>query len=286
MTEHRKHRAIANIFKAQPTEEGAGVQLRRVFGFRQVPLFDPFLMLDDFCSDNPKDYLAGFPWHPHRGIETVTYMLRGEVEHGDSLGNAGLIGPGQVQWMTAGSGIVHQEMPKPIQGRMGGFQLWVNLPRSRKMTDPRYRDVQAEDIPVLEPENGVQVRLIAGSMGQVRGPVRDIIDTVTYMDVAVAAGRRFEPALPAGQAALAYVFEGQGTFDAQQTKSIAPLQCVLYGDGDSAVIEAGDEPLRFLLLHGTPLKEPVAWRGPIVMNTDAELDQAFREYRDATFLKK
>jgi len=147
MTEHRKHRAIANIFKAQPTEEGAGVRLRRVFGFRQVPLFDPFLMLDDFRSDNPEDYLAGFPWHPHRGIETVTYMLRGEVEHGDSLGNAGLIGPGQVQWMTAGSGIIHQEMPKPIQGRMGGFQLWVNLPRSRKMTDPRYRDVPAEDIP-------------------------------------------------------------------------------------------------------------------------------------------
>jgi len=286
MTEHRKHRAIANIFKAQPTEEGAGVRLRRVFGFRQVPLFDPFLMLDDFRSDNPEDYLAGFPWHPHRGIETVTYMLRGEVEHGDSLGNAGLIGPGQVQWMTAGSGIIHQEMPKPIQGRMGGFQLWVNLPRSRKMTDPRYRDVPAEDIPVLEPENGVQVRLIAGSLGRVRGPVRDIIDTVTYMDVTVAAGRRFEPALPEGQTAFAYVFEGEGTFDPERKKRVAALQCALFSDGDTAVIEAGDKPLRFLLLHGAPLRESVAWQGPIVMNTEAELVRAFREYQDGTFLIK
>jgi len=278
-------RAVAHIFKAQPTEEGAGVRLQRVFGYRQVPLFDPFLMLDDFRSDNPEDYLAGFPWHPHRGIETVTYMLRGEVEHGDSLGNKGMIGPGRIQWMTAGSGIVHQEMPKPIQGRMGGFQLWVNLPRSHKMTDPHYRDVKAEDVPVIEPDKGIEVRLIAGRLGGTRGPVRDIVDEITYMDVTIAAGRRFEPRLPAGQNAFAYVFEGGGTFDPEQRTNVAPLDCVLYRDGESAVIEAGDMPLRFLLLCGVPLKEPIAWRGPVVMNTDEELDQAFREYRNGTFLK-
>jgi len=278
-------RAVAHIFKAQPTEEGAGVRLQRVFGYRQVPLFDPFLMLDDFRSDNPEDYLAGFPWHPHRGIETVTYMLRGEVEHGDSLGNKGMIGPGRIQWMTAGSGIVHQEMPKPIQGRMGGFQLWVNLPRSHKMTDPHYRDVKAEDVPVIEPDKGIEVRLIAGRLGGTRGPVRDIVDEITYMDVTIAAGQRFEPRLPAGQNAFAYVFEGGGTFDPEQRTNVAPLDCVLYRDGESAVIEAGDMPLRFLLLCGVPLKEPIAWRGPVVMNTDEELDQAFREYRNGTFLK-
>jgi len=278
-------RTVAHVFRAQPTEEGAGVRLNRVFGYRQVPLFDPFLMLDDFRSENPEDYLAGFPWHPHRGIETVTYMLRGEVEHGDSLGNKGVIGPGQIQWMTAGSGIVHQEMPKPIRGRMGGFQLWVNLPRSHKMMDPRYRDIKAEDVPAVEPDKGVEVRLIAGCLGRARGPVRDIVDTITSMDVTIAAGRRFEPRLPAGQNALAYVFEGEGTFDPDGQKKVAPLDCVLYRDGDSAVIEAGNMPLRFLLLCGVPLKEPVAWRGPIVMNTDQELEQAFREYRNGTFLK-
>lgn len=280
-------RAVAHIFKAQPTEEGAGVRLNRVFGYRQVPLFDPFLMLDDFRSDNSEDYLAGFPWHPHRGIETVTYMLRGEVEHGDSLGNKGVIGPGRIQWMTAGSGIIHQEMPKPIRGRMGGFQLWVNLPRDGKMMEPRYRDVKAEDVPVVEPDKGVEVRLIAGRLGRVRGPVRDIVGEITYMDVTMAAGRRFEIRLPAGQNAFAYVFEGEGTFDPEQREKAAPLHCVLYQDGDAAVIRAaGDAPLRFLLLCGVPLKEPVAWRGPIVMNTDQELERAFREYRNGTFLRK
>jgi hypothetical protein len=278
-------RAVAHIFKAKPTEEGAGVRLNRVFGYRQIPLFDPFLMLDDFRSDSPEDYLAGFPWHPHRGIETVTYMLQGEVEHGDSLGNKGVIGPGRIQWMTAGSGIIHQEMPKPIQGRMGGFQLWVNLPRESKMMDPRYRDVKAEDVPIVEPDKGVEVRLIAGRLGRARGPIRDIVDEITYMDVTMAAGRRFEPRLPAGQNAFAYVFEGEGTFDPEQRKKVAPLHCVLYRDGDTAVIRAGDAPFRFLLLCGVPLKEPVAWRGPIVMNTDQELEQAFREYRNGTFLR-
>jgi hypothetical protein len=285
MIDHAKRRTIAHVLMAQPTEEGAGVRLRRAFGPRQVPLFDPFLMLDDFRSDRPEDYLAGFPWHPHRGIETVTYMLRGEVEHGDSLGHKGTIGPGQIQWMTAGSGIVHQEMPKPVQGRMGGFQLWVNLPRLSKMTAPRYRDVKAEDVPVVEPDRGVEARLIAGTLGNVRGPVRDIVDEVTYMDVTVAAGRRFEPRLPAGRTAFAYVYEGEGTFDHERAKAIEPLHCVLYRDGESALIEAGASPLRFFLLCGLPLKEPVAWRGPIVMNTDDELDRAFRELREGTFLR-
>jgi redox-sensitive bicupin YhaK (pirin superfamily) len=282
----KKHRAIAHIFKAQPTEEGAGVHLNRVFGYRQIPLFDPFLMLDDFRSDNPEDYLAGFPWHPHRGIETVTYMLRGEVEHGDSLGNKGVIGPGQIQWMTAGNGIIHQEMPKPIKGRMGGFQLWVNLPRNSKMMDPRYRDVRAEDVPLVEPARGVEARIIAGRQGRTQGPVRDIVDEISYLDVTIAAGGRFEPRLPSGQNAFAYVFEGEGTFDPEHKTTVSPLHCVLYRDGETAVIEAGEAPLRFLLLCGAPLKEPIAWRGPIVMNTDEELEQAFREYQNGTFLRK
>jgi len=281
-----KKREIAHIFKAQPTEEGAGVHLNRVFGYRQVPLFDPFLMLDDFRSENPEDYAAGFPRHPHRGIETVTYMLRGEVEHEDSLGNRGTIGPGAVQWMTAGSGIIHQEMPRPIQGHMGGFQLWVNLPRSRKMMEPRYRDINADDVPVLEPEIGVVVKLIAGGLGDAQGPVRDLVVDVRFMDVSLEAGRRYQPELRRGQTAFAYVFEGEGTFDPDGKKNVGPRECVLYRDGESAVIAAGEAPLRFLLLCGIPLKEPVAWRGPIVMNTDQELDQAFREFRNGAFLRK
>jgi redox-sensitive bicupin YhaK (pirin superfamily) len=285
MSKHEKRRTIAHIFKAQPTEEGAGVHLHRVFGYAQVPLFDPFLMLDDFRSENPEDYLPGFPWHPHRGIETATYMLRGEVEHGDSLGNTGTIRAGEIQWMTAGSGIVHQEMPKPVEGRMGGFQLWINLPGRDKMTAPRYRDVRAGSVPCVEPGEGVEAKLIAGTLGGVRGPVRDIVGDITLMDVAVGAGRRFEPLLPAGRTAFAYVYEGEGTFDPDGAKAVGARHCVLFRDGGSALVRGGAAPLRFLLACGTPLREPVAWRGPIVMNTDAELAQVFRELREGTFLR-
>ncbi len=278
-------RTVVRVFRARPTLEGAGVHLKRAFGFDQVPLFDPFLMLDDFRSDKPSEYLAGFPWHPHRGIETVTYMLDGTVEHGDSLGNKGTITPGQVQWMTAGGGIVHQEMPKGIKGKMGGLQLWVNLPRSHKMMAPRYRDIRAEDIPTVEPEEGIKVKIIAGRVAGIEGPVRDIIDDIQYLDVSLTAGRRFEHLPKKGHAVLAYVLAGSGSFDREHKSPVESEQTVLYGDGDGLDIRAGDAPLRFILLAGAPLREPIAWGGPIVMNTDEELDQAFREYRDGTFLR-
>jgi hypothetical protein len=278
-------RSVAHIFPARPTIEGAGVHLKRVFGFHQVPVFDPFLMLDDFHSQNPDDYLPGFPWHPHRGIETVTYVLEGEVEHGDSLGNKGTIRPGQVQWMTAGSGIVHQEMPQGIKDRLWGLQLWVNLPRSHKMMPPRYRDVHADDIPLVEPAKGVAVKIIAGRMPGALGPVRDIVDEIEYLDVSLEPGVRFEHLPKKGQMAFAYVLKGEGAFDRPGKTIVGHENAVLFNEGDELDIKSGDKPLRFILLCGRPLREPVAWQGPIVMNTDEELDLAFREYRDGTFLR-
>jgi hypothetical protein len=279
-------RKIRKIFKSQPTIEGAGVHLRRAFGFDEVPLFDPFLMLDDFRGDKPDQYIKGFPWHPHRGIETITYMLNGEVEHGDSLGNKGVIRPGDVQWMTAGSGIIHQEMPKgDAQGKMGGFQLWANLPAAQKMMDPRYRELKREDIPVAGLRNGVEIRVICGDVAGTRGPVKDIVIDPQYLDVSVPRDSEFIHAIKRGHTAFAYVFDGSGRFDDQKAKSVARETLILFSDGDQVVVRAEQDPVRFLLISGKPIGEPVAWRGPIVMNTQTELKVAFEEYSNGTFIK-
>ena len=279
-------RKIRKIYKSQPAIEGAGVHLRRAFGFAEVPLFDPFLMLDDFRGDKPDQYIKGFPWHPHRGIETITYMLHGEVEHGDSMGNKGLIRPGDVQWMTAGSGIIHQEMPRgDASGRMGGFQLWANLPASQKMMGPRYRDVKREDIPVVSLWNGVEIRVICGDVAGTKGPVKDIVIDPQYLDVSVPRDSEFIHPVKRGHTAFAYIYEGSGQFDDQKGKSVAAGSLVLFSDGDRVAVRAGEEPVRFLLVSGKPIGEPVAWRGPIVMNTQAELKVAFEEYSNGTFIK-
>ncbi|MFA4876545.1 MAG: pirin family protein [Methanoregula sp.] len=280
-------RAVAMTFVARPTREGAGVRLNRAFGYSQVPLFDPFLMLDDFRADTPEDYLAGFPWHPHRGIETVTYMLEGRVEHGDSMGHKGDVRAGGIQWMTAGSGIIHQEMPKPVNGRMGGFQLWVNLPKSHKMMDPRYQEIVAEDIPVVNRDDGTTVRVISGTVDGISGPVRDIVADPEYLDVTLPPNSRFTHPVRPGYMAAAYVIEGSGKFDASQNDTLENRTIALFGKtGDFIEAEAGSGRMRFLFVSGKPLGEPVAWGGPIVMNTDAELEQAFDEYRNGTFIRK
>jgi len=277
-------RAIALVLTSKPTMEGAGVRLERVFGHAEVPRFDPFLLLDDFGSDNPDDYLAGFPWHPHRGIETVTYMLSGEVEHGDSLGNQGVIGPGDVQWMTAGGGIIHQEMPRHVQGLMRGFQLWVNLPAASKMMKPRYREMPASTIPEVRPKDGVRVKIIAGEVDGVRGPVQDVVVNPSYLDVSLGPGVDFEyPALP-GHTVFAYAVEGEGRIGPGGSQVLGAGQVALFADGGPVLASAGDGAFRFLLVSGRPLGEPVAWNGPIVMNTREELATAFREYQEGTFI--
>jgi redox-sensitive bicupin YhaK (pirin superfamily) len=290
--------------------EGAGVALRRAFGFGNTSEFDPFLLLDDFRNDNPEAYLAGFPWHPHRGIETITYVLAGTVEHGDSLGNRGHMGPGDVQWMTAGSGILHQEMPKgDPHGRMHGFQLWSNLPSSLKMTKPRYQDISSHDIPEVTDDDGTRVRIIIGDFWGKTGPVEGVAADPRYLDVSVLPGRTKRLAVDRANNAFAYVFGGSGSFrDASDPQAVAtevvpstPLQAagsdatlldtvsnrslVLFDRGDEIVVQAGDEGIRFLLVSGKPLEEPVAWRGPIVMNTNFELQQAYAELRSGTFIK-
>jgi quercetin 2,3-dioxygenase len=283
MTERRK---IRSILRSKPTLEGAGVHLRRGFGNQEVPLFDPFLLFDDFRSDTPADYLAGFPWHPHRGIETITYVLRGDVEHADSMKNKGTIGSGDAQWMTAGSGIVHHEMPKgDAEGRMYGFQLWANLPRANKMMAPRYRDVNSADIPRVELPGGVVVRVLCGRVGGRQGPVRDIVTDPEYLDVSVPAGASFAHPTQRDHTVFAYVFEGRGVFDYQSDKLLGDGTVVLFEEGDQVVAKAGKEPVRFLLVSGKPIGEPVAWHGPIVMNTQEELETAFAEYENGTFLK-
>jgi len=288
-------RRIIKTLRSEPTIEGAGVRLKRAFGYRQVPDFDPFLMLDDFHSSDPADYMAGFPWHPHRGIETITYLIEGVVEHGDSMGNKGVIGAGDVQWMTAGSGIIHQEMPqRSPTGTMWGFQLWANLPSDRKMTKPRYRDVKAADIPEVTLKSGVRVKIVCGEAGGVQGPVRDIVIDPEMLDVTVPASTAFSRAVKDGHTAMAYVLEGEGHFGKRQDASFrdgpdeffGPGTVVLYErEGDNIVVTAGQGPARFLLFTGRPLNEPVAWRGPIVMNTQAELKKAFEEYENGTFIK-
>jgi redox-sensitive bicupin YhaK (pirin superfamily) len=278
-------RSIHHIQSSRPTIEGAGVRLKRAFGYADVPRFDPFLMLDDFHSDRPSDYMAGFPWHPHRGIETVTYMISGEVEHGDSMGNKGLIRSNEVQWMTAGSGIVHQEMPRRQKGNLWGLQLWVNLPASHKMMGPRYRDIRATDIPECRLDSGGAVKVVAGFFNDCRGPVGDLIGDPEYLDVSLPEGVGFEHAIAKGKTVFAYALEGEGRFAPDQEKAIGAESLVLYDDGAKVFIKAGKTGLRFLLVSGRPLGEPVAWRGPIVMNTEEELNLAFAEFRNGTFIK-
>jgi quercetin 2,3-dioxygenase len=296
-------RKIRKVLKGKPTREGAGVHLKRVFGFSEVPLFDPFLLLDDFRSDNPDHYLKGFPWHPHRGIETITYVLQGDVEHGDSLGNKGVIGSGDVQWMTAGSGIIHQEMPKGDKtGRMYGFQLWANLPARQKMINPRYRDVLKKQIPEVRLANDTTIKIIAGEVSGLKGPVQDIVIDPEYLDVTVPADSEFRHPTPKGHTVFAYVIEGQGYFcrektpftyeveginyfDIQHDPFIGNETIVLFEDGEEIMVSTEKHKVRFLLISGKPIGETVAWYGPIVMNTRDELRIAFEEYNQGTFIK-
>lgn len=278
-------RSIHKVLSAKPTREGAGVKLNRVFGYYENPLLDPFLLLDDFGSDNPDDYLAGFPWHPHRGIETVTYMMHGVVEHGDSIGNEGIIESGDVQWMTAGSGIVHQEMPRKVEGHMRGFQLWVNLPGARKMMQPRYQEIKKDQIPEMSINENVSIKIIAGTIYGTRGPVKDLIVETEFLDISMKPRTSFEKNTRSGDKVFAYVFEGQGLFHPDQQKLVKQGQLVIFDNGEKIVIETSGEPVRFLLVSGAPLNEPVAWRGPIVMNSQEELDVAFQEFRNGTFIK-
>ena len=298
-------RPIKRIVESQPTMEGAGVKLRRAFGFGNTADFDPFLLLDDFRNERPEDYRAGFPWHPHRGIETITYVLAGTVEHGDSLGNRGTLGAGDVQWMTAGRGILHQEMPQgDAKGRMHGFQLWANLPASLKMTAPRYQDIPGAEIPEVVDDDGTRVRIICGEFWGKRGPVEGVAADPRYLDISVPPGRRKTFAVEASRQAFAYVFAGSGTFrDASQPFGVLTEKegeggetlirertgnrsLVLFDSGDEVTVQAGDEGIRFLLVSGKPIEEPVAWYGPIVMNTQAELQQAVAELRNGTFIRQ
>lgn len=296
-------RPVKDVRQSVPTMEGAGVQLRRAFGFGTTSEFDPFLLLDDFRNENPDAYIAGFPWHPHRGIETITYVLAGTVEHGDSLGNRGKMGAGDVQWMTAGRGILHQEMPKgDDRGRMHGFQLWANLPSSLKMTAPRYQDISATDIPEVTEDDGTRARIIIGEFWGKSGPVEGVAAEPRYLDISVPPGKKKRIAVDRANNAFAYVFAGSGTFrDASDPQAVATEQVggpddgkfdhvsnrslVVFDRGDEIVVQAGDEGIRFLLVSGKPLQEPVAWRGPIVMNTNQELQQAYSELRAGTFIK-
>lgn len=299
-------RPVKGVYQAQPAIEGAGVRLHRAFGFGMTEEFDPFLLFDDFRNENPEHYLRGFPWHPHRGIETITYVLAGEVAHGDSLGNSGTLGAGDVQWMTAGSGILHQEMPRgDARGRMHGFQLWANLPSSLKMTKPRYQDVSSAEIPEVVDNDGTSVRIVCGSFWGKTGPVEGVAANPRYLDVWVPPGKRKTLPVETNQHAFAYVFEGSGSFrdasgprpvrtdrigadglsDGEVHERTGNRSLVLFDNGDEVTIQAGEAGIRFLLVSGQPLQEPVAWRGPIVMNTVEELNQAWAELRNGTFIK-
>ena len=297
-------RPIKRLAKSKPTREGAGVHLRRAFGFGNTSEFDPFLLLDDFRNDVPEDYLAGFPWHPHRGIETITYVLAGTVEHGDSMGNHGAIAAGDVQWMTAGSGIIHQEMPKgDAAGRMHGFQLWANLPSSLKMTTPHYQEIKAVEIPEITDDDGTHVRVVCGNFWGKSGPVDGIAADPIYLDVSVAPGRRKSLPVETTRHAFAYVFGGAGKFCNSSgplsvptegvgwADTVVPTEAdnrslVVFDNGDEVTVQAGDEGIRFLLVSGKPIEEPVAWYGPIVMNTQEQLQEAFQDLEKGTFLKK
>lgn len=296
-------RPIKRLIKSKPTVEGAGVHLRRAFGFGNTSEFDPFLLLDDFRNDIPDDYLAGFPWHPHRGIETITYVLAGTVEHGDSLGNRGAIAAGDVQWMTAGSGIIHQEMPKGDRlGQMHGFQLWANLPSSLKMTAPRYQEVKTPEIPEVVDDDGTRARVVCGAFWGKRGPIDGIAADPIYLDVSVPPGKRKTLPVETSRHAFAYVFAGSGKFCNASAPLAVPTEgvgwwdttvpiaadnrsLVLFDSGDEVAVQAGDDGIRFLLVSGQPLREPVAWYGPIVMNTQDQLREAYDQLREGTFLK-
>jgi len=296
-------RPVKRLIQSQPTREGAGVHLRRGFGFGNTTDFDPFLLFDDFRNDVPENYLAGFPWHPHRGIETITYVLAGTVEHGDSMGNRGAISAGDVQWMTAGRGIIHQEMPKgDADGRMHGFQLWANLPSALKMTAPRYQEVKSADIPVVTDDDGTSVRIVCGNFWGTSGPVDGIAADPLYLDVSVPPGRSRSLPVETSRHAFAYVFAGGGKFGNASGPLAVPTDViggagnaspteagnrslVLFDQGDELTVQAGEEGIRFLLVSGKPLEEPVAWYGPIVMNTQEQLRQAFQELEKGTFLK-
>jgi len=297
-------RPVRHQSTAVPHLEGAGVQLQRAFGFDDPSLTDPFLLFDDFRNERPENYLKGFPWHPHRGIETITYVLAGTVEHGDSLGNTGTLGAGDVQWMTAGSGIMHQEMPKgDVSGKMHGFQLWANLPSSMKMTAPRYQDVTASDIPVEVDDDGTAARIICGEFWGKRGPVDGIAAEPSYVDISVPPGKRKTFKVDAYRSAFAYIFAGSGSFrDASRPFGVlvekevegeeiqirdmsGDRTLVVFDTGDEITVQAGDGGIRFLLVSGKPIQEPVAWHGPIVMNTRSELIQAVTELQNGTFIK-
>jgi redox-sensitive bicupin YhaK (pirin superfamily) len=276
-------REVIQIIAARPTLEGAGVRLMRAFA-RPDPNLDPFLLFDDFGSDVADDYLPGFPWHPHRGIETITYVLEGAVAHGDSLGNKGVIGAGEVQWMTAGSGIIHEEMPQESK-RLVGFQLWANLPAAQKMIDPKYRDVGADDIPLVGVSDGVEVKIICGSVGSTSGPVKDIAIHPEYLDVTMSPRSSLSHPISAEHNAFAYVVKGEARFDDGVQPPCGARHLVVFGGGDRVSVTAGSDGVRFLLISGAPLREPVAWGGPIVMNTQEELARAFEDYRNGTFIK-
>ncbi|HSW58354.1 MAG TPA: pirin family protein [Dehalococcoidales bacterium] len=297
-------RKIKKVLKGRPVVEGAGVHLKRALGNEgAVPMFDPFLLLDDFHSFNPAQYLPGFPWHPHRGIETITYVLEGEVDHGDSMGNKGMIHPGDVQWMTAGSGIIHQEMPRGLKdGHLWGFQLWANLPASHKMMDPRYQGITSNRIPQVVTDNGAKVKIICGQFNKVQGPVRDIVTDPEYLDIALPPNSQFRHAIGKGRTAMAYILEGAGIFDDnhdpysfeeveenyfdfKRERLFSPEHLIAFTDGDDVLVTTENKPVRFLLISGNPLREPVAWYGPIVMNTQGELRTAFEEYQKGDFIK-
>jgi len=297
-------RIIRKVFKSKPIIQGAGVHLMQAFGHREIPFFDPFLLLDDFRSNNPDHYLKGFPWHPHRGIETITYVLRGDVEHEDSMGNHGLITPGDVQWMTAGSGIVHQEMPKgDSRGIMEGFQLWANLPAAYKMMAPRYRDVKSNQIPIVQLDNGVRVKIICGALNNVRGPVTDIVIDPEYIDVTLPANTTYLHPTKLGYTVFVYVIAGKGYFCEEKVPFTYEMEgindydmdvhpyfenqtLILFEDGEHVFISTENKSVRFLLVSGKPIGETIAWRGPIVMNTQEELRIAFDELQRGTFIKQ
>ena len=279
-------REVVSSFYSRPTIEGAGVRLKRALGPGETKLADPFLLLDDFHSEDPNDYVAGFPWHPHRGIETVTYMIDGIVEHGDSIGNKGAIRSGDVQWMTAGGGILHQEMPQPFDGMFRGFQLWVNLPASDKMMMPRYRDVNSSQIPSHSPQKGVDVKVIAGSSNGVIGPVKNLVVEVEYLEVSLAPNKTFSHGVKRGNTALAYLFDGSARFSPNAKSEAGVEEVIVYGAGSEVEVRTTKSKARFILISGTPLREPIAWGGPIVMNTQAELDRAFEELRTGKFIKR
>jgi len=297
-------RGVRRIQQSQPTLEGAGVHLRRAFGFGDTAETDPFLLFDDFRNERPADYIKGFPWHPHRGIETITYVLTGSVMHGDSLGNAGTLGAGDIQWMTAGRGILHQEMPQgDPAGRMHGFQLWANLPSSLKMTTPRYQDIAARDVPEVVDDDGTRVRVVCGSFWGRRGPVEGVAADPSYVDITVPPGKRRTFEVDTRRNAFAYVFQGSGRFrDASEPRGVltdtpGPVESVvrepagdrslvLFDAGDEIVVQAGEHGMRFLLVSGKPIQEPVAWYGPIVMNTREELRQAVEDLERGTFIRR